>query len=146
MNGTFFAPNMAAVQVNFFGRTNVFYLQIFCLQDGDLFILGQYVAMSIAQGAGGFPFLSESVFKYLTTGVALGVTIENTDINDGMLRFVVNKVILILQTPCTTIFYSSWPLCLSVCVSLSTVILVIYYTRQPFIQNTSMCRCYIIPS
>lgn len=72
--------------------------------------------MSIAQGAGGFPFLSESVFKYLTTGVALGVTIENTDINDSMLRFVVNKVILILQTPCTTMVTV---LGLSACLSVS---------------------------
>ena len=67
-------------------------LKLFGLQEGDLFILGQYVAMSIIQGAGGFPFLAESVYKYLTSGVALGITVENADIADSTLHFVVTKV------------------------------------------------------
>ena len=48
--------------------------------------------MSIIQGGGGFPFLSESVYKYFTTGVCLGIEVENDDIADGTLRFVVSKV------------------------------------------------------
>ena len=64
-------------------------LLLCCPQEGDLFILGQYVAISIVQGAGGFPFLSETVYKYLTTGVALGVAVEIVDIIDLTLCFVV---------------------------------------------------------
>ena len=47
------------------------------------------MAMSIVQGAGSFPFLSE---RYLTTGVAVGIAVEDVDVADNTLRFVVTKV------------------------------------------------------
>ena len=64
-------------------------------QARDLFNLGQCVAMSIVQGCGGFPFLSEGVYKYFTTGEGLGIAVNNGDVLDSILRFVLNKV-----TPC----------------------------------------------
>ena len=74
----------------------MFTLHLCYPQEGDLFALGQYVAISNVQGAGGFPFLSESVYNYFTAGVALGIAVENLDIIVGTLRFVVNKVIVVL--------------------------------------------------
>ena len=62
------------------------------LQSRDLFRLGQYVSMSIVQGCGGFPFLSEGVYKYLSTGIALGMSVKNEDIMDCTVRFVIKKV------------------------------------------------------
>ena len=48
--------------------------------------------MSIIQGGGGFPFLSESVYKYFTDKMCLDIQVESKEIGDGTLRFVVSKV------------------------------------------------------
>ena len=74
-------------------RVSIFITVVITSQERDLFLVGQYVGMSILQGCGGFPFLSDGVFKYLTTGEALGVNVKNGDIVDGTVRFVINKVI-----------------------------------------------------
>lgn len=70
-------------------------LQYICVypQARDLFYLGQYVAMSIVQGCSGFPFLSEGVYKYFTSGEGLGIVVKNEDVVDYTLRFILNKVL-----------------------------------------------------
>ena len=55
------------------------------------------MAMSIVQGVGSFPFLSESVYRYLTTGVAVGIAVEDVDVADNTLRFVVISIIYSLS-------------------------------------------------
>ena len=61
-------------------------------QSRDLFYLGQYEAMSILQGGGGFPFLAEAVYEYLSTQKCLGVSIAAEDMPNATLRFVIQKV------------------------------------------------------
>ena len=89
--GTFFAPNVRLTIIFFNQRTML----------KTFWSIGRrplhprtiiYAAMIIIQGAGGFPFLAKSAYKYLTRGVVLGITVENTDIADSTLHFVVTKV------------------------------------------------------
>ena len=68
------------------------YMCIIITQNQDLFKLGQYVGMSILQGGSGFPFLSDSVYKYLSTGVGLSISVVTEEIGDVTLRFIINKV------------------------------------------------------
>lgn len=48
--------------------------------------------MSIVQGCGGFPFLSEGTYKYLSSGEGLGIVMNDEDVVDYTLRFILNKV------------------------------------------------------
>ena len=52
--------------------------------------------MSIVQGVGSFPFLSESVYRYITTGVAMGIAVEDVDVT-------VTHCALLLLSPLTPI-------------------------------------------
>ena len=61
---------------------------------GKSVYFGQYIAMSIAQGGGGFPFLSEAVFFYMTTEECDGKYIKSDQLPNSTFDFVVNKVIL----------------------------------------------------
>lgn len=54
--------------------------------------LGQFVAMSIIQGGSGFPFLAPPVYEYFVTGKCTDVTVENDDIPDHMVKYIVEKV------------------------------------------------------
>ncbi len=46
--------------------------------------------MSIAQGGGGFPYLSEAVYVYMTTDECDGKSIKSDQLPNTMLDFVVN--------------------------------------------------------
>ena len=50
------------------------------------------VYMSITQGGSGFPFLAEPVYHYICTGEYTNVNIDNVDVPDPTLRFVLGKV------------------------------------------------------
>ena len=65
------------------------------LQAGNLHSLGQFVAMSIVQGGSGFPFLAPSVYEYFVTGKCTGITVDNGDIPDHMLKYIIEKVRLV---------------------------------------------------
>ena len=54
--------------------------------------LGQFVAMSIIQGGSGFPFLAPPVYEYFVMGKCTDVTVENDDIPDHMVKYIVGKV------------------------------------------------------
>lgn len=48
--------------------------------------------MSMVQGGHGFPFLALPVYEYLVSGRSTGVTLENVDVPDPLLKFVLRKV------------------------------------------------------
>ena len=48
--------------------------------------------MSILQGGGGFPFLSDAVYDYLSNGDVFGISVRTEDVSDATLHFVVEKV------------------------------------------------------
>ena len=50
--------------------------------------------MSIIQGGSGFPFLAPPVYDYLVTGKCTGITVDNRDVPDHLLQFVLQKVSL----------------------------------------------------
>ena len=89
----FFAANVSAIQV---GRSKYFRLSEVTpnplTQMKDLYNLGRYIAMSVAQGGSGFPFLAEPVYKYLCTGECTGIQLSNEDAPDPTLKFVLEKV------------------------------------------------------
>ena len=57
-----------------------------------MYNFGRYVSMSICQGGSGIPFVAQPVYRYLCTGKATGINVNNVDIPDHALRFVVDKV------------------------------------------------------
>ena len=89
----FFAAKVSAIQV---GRSKCFRLSEVTpnplTQMKDLYNLGRYIAMSVAQGGSGFPFLAEPVYKYLCTGECTGIQLSNEDAPDPTLKFVLEKV------------------------------------------------------
>ena len=52
--------------------------------------------MSVIQGGCGFPFLARPLFDYLVQGHYKGISVPVEDIPDGTLRFIVEKVRLVL--------------------------------------------------
>ena len=50
------------------------------------------MAMSIVQGGSGFPFLAPAVYEYLVSGKCTGITLQNSDVPDHTLQFVLSKV------------------------------------------------------
>ena len=63
-----------------------------CTQANDFYNLACYISMSICQGGSGIPFLAQPVYSYLCTGKSTGITVDNADIPDPVLQFVVEKV------------------------------------------------------
>ena len=63
------------------------------LQRGELKILGNYVAMSIAQGGSGFPVLHPSVYNYIVTGKYIGVRIPDKDIPNPIVNAMLKQVL-----------------------------------------------------
>ena len=49
--------------------------------------------MSITQGGNGFPFLSEAVYTYLSTGKYTNIIVDTNDVPGEMLKYAVEKVI-----------------------------------------------------
>ena len=52
------------------------------------------MAMSIAQGGSGFPFIAESLYHYMATGKCDGSLFNTTHLPDSTLQFVIDKVAL----------------------------------------------------
>lgn len=50
------------------------------------------MAMLIAQGGSGFPFLAEPVYHYMATGKCDGSLIDVSELPDPTLQFVIEKV------------------------------------------------------
>ncbi len=48
--------------------------------------------MSVTQGGNGFPFLSNHVYDYMSSGVLSDIKIDSNDIPDAMLKFCIKKV------------------------------------------------------
>ena len=67
------------------------------MQTRDLHILGEYAVMSILHVQKGFPFLSKSVFAYLTTGLLNATLVTDDEIPSGILKFTILKVMYLLQ-------------------------------------------------
>lgn len=61
-------------------------------QRGELKILGNYVAMSIAQGGSGFPVLHPSVYNYIVTGKYIGVRIPDEDIPNPIVNAMLKQL------------------------------------------------------
>ena len=62
----------------------------------DLQVLGEYAVMSILHGGKGFPFLSKSVFTYLTTGLFNVTSVTDDEIPSGILKFTILKVVYLV--------------------------------------------------
>jgi hypothetical protein len=62
------------------------------VQNDELYNVGCYCAMSIAQGGFGFPFFSEEVFHYFATGKCTTSGIKLEHIPTGELRSLVNRL------------------------------------------------------
>ena len=44
-----------------------------------MYNFGRYVSMSICQGGSGIPFVAQPVYRYLCTGKATGINVNNVD-------------------------------------------------------------------
>lgn len=64
------------------------------MQEKEFYYFGQYVAMSIAQGGSGFPFIAESLYHYMATGKCDGSLFNTAHLPDSTLQFVIDKVAL----------------------------------------------------
>ena len=53
------------------------HLFVLFLYENQFYYFGQYIAMSIAQCGGGFPYLSEAVYTYVTTDECDGKCIKS---------------------------------------------------------------------
>ena len=61
------------------------------------------MAMSIVQGSHGLPFLAPPVYEYLVSGKCTGISVENSDVPDMSLQFVLSKVsCIVLYAGCRT--------------------------------------------
>ena len=56
------------------------------------YYIGQLVAMSLAQGGSGFPFLASSVFKYPKGDSIYGISVPVWEVPDMEVRAVLEKV------------------------------------------------------
>lgn len=63
-------------------------------QRNELYHLGQYIAMSIVQGGCGLPCLADPVYEYICSGKCTYLDVDNEEIPDSKLKFVVQKVYL----------------------------------------------------
>ena len=77
------------------------------MQNNEVLHLGKFVAMSVTQGGGGFPFLAPPVYEYITTGKYTNIAVSTTDIPDMTLKFAVEKVqYIIMCTVCVCVWFA----------------------------------------
>jgi len=63
-------------------------------QRNEFYHLGQYIAMSVVQGGCGLPCLAEPVYEYICSGKCTNLDVDNEEIPDPDLKFVIQKVCL----------------------------------------------------